>query len=83
MMGPMEALLLTVVAVGVIVIALTLLAWSWPRSARDVGFRLWTRRQEDRQDPVIREDDDAQWDWPEGPGDRPDPGGGSGAQPLP
>jgi hypothetical protein len=67
-----------VVAVVVIVVALTFLARSWPRSSRDVGFRLWTRRQEDWQDPVIREDEDAHWDWPAGPGEESDPGGGPG-----
>ena len=63
----MEAVLATLAVAALMLVALVLLAASWPRSSRLGGYRSWRggRESDARSDDTVggtREDDDA-WRW--------------------
>lgn len=62
-MTSMEALLLTGAMLGLMVLALVLLARFWPRSSRRTGYRISGQDGQDPNAPTVPEDDDARWRW--------------------
>ncbi|MFN8629906.1 MAG: hypothetical protein U0838_06155 [Chloroflexota bacterium] len=59
----MEALLLTVAMLGLMVLALALMARYWPRSSSRTGFHISGKDAPSGQPPAAPEDDDARWRW--------------------
>ena len=59
----MEAVLFTVVMLGLMSLALVLLARVWPRSSRLTGYRISRRDASAGEEPPVPEEDDARWRW--------------------
>jgi hypothetical protein len=59
----MEALLATVAMLGVMGLALAVLARFWVRSSRRTGYRISGQGGPSGEEPPIPEDDDARWNW--------------------
>jgi hypothetical protein len=59
----MEALLLTIAMLGLMVVALALVARFWPRSSSRTGYRISGQDSQARDEPTAPEDDDAHWNW--------------------
>jgi hypothetical protein len=74
--GAVEALLTTVAALVVMILALIVLARSWPHSSRRTGYRISGQDPVDGPSPLddappgetqpLDEDDDVHWHWPDG-----------------
>lgn len=66
----MDAWLATLAVVGLMVLALVLLARTWPRSSRGGGYRAGrgaghAAGSDAAAEPPAPEDDDVHWSWPE------------------
>lgn len=66
----MEAILATVIVIGLIVLGFAALARTWPRTSRLGGYRARTGDRgadhtalDEEQGQAGREDDDARWHW--------------------
>lgn len=73
----MDAWLATVAVILVMIVAMVLLARSWPRSSRSGGYRAGRgaghgSSADGGAEPAPAEDDDTRWEWPagDGPGQR-------------